>query len=79
MVYLNTILFYISKMMKPKNPIIKRADVSTRQPLIIDPQTSPSRRTLINLLKNSSKPSRETLKKFGKPSRSLIIQIVMLD
>ena len=32
-----------------KNAIIKGADISKCQPLIIDPQTSPSRRTLITL------------------------------
>jgi len=47
---------------------------SQHQPLIKDPQTSPSRKTLINSYQKSMKPSRETLKKFGKPSKSLIIQ-----
>ena len=47
---------------------------SQHQPLIKDPQTSPSRETLINSYQKSMKPSRKTLKKFGKPSKSLIIQ-----
>ena len=50
---------------------------SQHQPLIKDPQTSPSRETLINSYQKSMKPSRKTLKKFGKPSKSLIIPFVL--
>ena len=39
-----------------------------------DPQLSPSRRTLNNYAIFYAKPSRKTLNKFGKPSRTLIIQ-----
>ena len=38
------------------------------------PQLSPSRRTLNNYAIFYAKPSRKTLNKFGKPSRTLIIR-----
>lgn len=41
---------------------------------ISSPQVSPSRRTLNNYAIFYAKPSRKTINKFGKPSRTLIIQ-----
>lgn len=41
-----------------------------------DPQLSPSRRTLNNYTIFYAKPSRKTLNKFGKPSRTLIIPLI---
>ena len=43
-----------------------------------DPQPSPSRRTLNNYAIFYAKPSRKTLNKFGKPSRTLIIPLFKL-
>lgn len=43
------------------------------QPLMKDLHLSPSRRTLNNYAVFFAKPSRKTLNKFGKPSRTLII------